>query len=175
MFKATFEGAFRISETLDLEPEDILDSGMIRIRNSKTGWLKCKCATWTYRPTKLIKVNKICKKCKGLGKYRVNQFGWVKPETMAQLRDLADNTDKEKKLFPVSQRQALRYIDQTIGSRTHALRHTRLTALLLSDKFNIQDTKQKARHTTIQTTGRYIENNLELTMAKEQKINDSEL
>jgi len=161
MFKTTLEGAFRISETLELTSKDILDNGMITIRNSKTGWKNCKCAKWSYRPTKLIKVNKNCQKCKGLGKYRINQYGWVKDETLSQLRELADNTQEGKKLFPISQRQSLRYIDQVIGSRTHALRHTRLTWLLTTDKFNIQDIKQKARHTNIQTTGRYIENNLD--------------
>ena len=170
MFEVLCSGAFRISEVLQLIPEDILPNGKIRLRETKGGWKRCKCSKWKFGPMKLIKVDKKCKKCLGKGKFRVIQYGWIQPNILEKLKVLAEKTDKDNRLFPITRKQAWNYANQLVGARTHTFRHTWLTWLLESEKFNKRDIKQKARHTSIATTGEYIEDNTDFTQSKEKEI-----
>lgn len=163
-------GALRISEVLDFEPSDIMPNGKLRIRHAKTGWQNCDCSVWKYRPTKLISSDKNCQRCQGIGKYRIDQYGWVPDHILFRLQDLASKTEPGKKLFPISQRQVLRYVDKLASAGTHTFRHSWLTWMLETDKVNIRDIKQKARHTTLAVTDRYIADNTDLTRKKEADI-----
>ncbi|MGI0021501.1 MAG: hypothetical protein ACRD9Q_01445 [Nitrososphaeraceae archaeon] len=170
MFETLFYGAFRISEVLQITPESILDNGMIQLDRTKTGWENCKCSKWAYKPKRLLSVKKDCRKCEGLGRYRIPQFGWVREDILRKLRAQAKLTEPYKRIFPITRRQALRYTDNLIGSCTHAFRHTFLTYLLETEKLNIGDIKLKARHTSLQTTTVYIEDNQDYTRSKENKV-----
>lgn len=168
MFETLLTGAFRISDILELTPEDILSNGKIRLRKSKGGWLNCDCSVWKFRPTKLQSSDKDCKKCQGKGKYRIDQFGWVQDNILTKLRVLASETRPGKKLFPITSRQALNYANEIMGARTHTFRHTWLTWLWNSGKMDLIDLKQKSRHKNIQTTITYIEKNDDVIRQKER-------
>lgn len=168
MFEVLLSGAFRISEVLELTPKDLLPNGKIRIRNAKGGWKRCSCSKWVFKPQRLVSSNPNCTRCKGTGKYRIDQFGWVKQDIFSRLQDLAQRKQPEDKLFPIKRRQAWNYANDLLQARTHTFRHTWLTWLLETDKFDIRDIKQKARHTNVQTTIEYIEKNPDLTMKKEE-------
>lgn len=170
MFETTMEMAGRISEVLDLEKEDLLPNETIRIRKAKGGWRRCSCSKWKFKPIQLISSNKNCNRCHGEGKFRIPQIGWVQPGVFARLLELAEQTDTGKKLFPITRRQALNYANELGSLRTHSFRHTWLTWLLESEKFNIRDIKQKARHTNVQTTMDYIEKNTDYTRKKERDV-----
>lgn len=170
MFLVLLAMAGRISEVLSLTPEDILSNGKIRLRITKGGWKRCQCSVWKFRPTTLISSDPNCSKCKGLGKYRISEYGWVQEGVAEELKELALETKPGKKLFPITRRQALNYANDLAGARTHTFRHTWLTWLLETEKVNIRDMKQKARHKHVQTTIDYIENNTDYTQKKEEDV-----
>lgn len=168
MFEVLCGMAGRISEVLNLEPGDILTNGMIRLREAKGGWKRCDCSKWKYRPTTLVYSDKSCQRCKGLGKFRVIQDAWMPDHIFFRLQDLAAKTEAGKKLFPITSRQALRYVNDLAGGRTHTMRHSWLTWMVTSGKFDIRDVMQKARHTSLVVTDRYIQRNNDVTREKEK-------
>lgn len=169
LFLVLLKCAGRISEILSLTPEDLLPDGRLRFRFAKGGWERCKCSEWRFRPLVLVSSNPECKKCQGKGKYRVNQYGWVDEETFKQLKELAEGTDSGQRLFPITRRQALNYVNDLANARTHTFRHTWLTWLYESTK-DLRDVKVKARHTSLATTDRYIETNQFVSRKKEDKL-----
>lgn len=167
MFLVLLSMAGRISEVLKLTPEDILPNGKIRLKETKGGWETCSCSEWEYHPIRLVSSDKNCDKCNGVGKYRIIDYGWMQEGILVELRELADQTEHGKRLFPITRRQALNYANDLAGARTHTFRHTWLTWLAESDKLNVIDIQQKARHKNIQTTIDYIEHNTDFTRKKE--------
>ena len=168
MFLVLLSMAGRISEVLDLTPEDILPNGKIRLRRTKGGWENCKCSQWAYHPTRLISSDMTCDNCKGVGKIRINAYAWVQESILYELRELASETRPGKKLFPITRRQALNYANDIADARTHTFRHTWLTWLLESEKLDIKDMQQKARHKNVQTTIDYVQHNTDFTRKKEE-------
>lgn len=168
LIKVLLTGALRISEALNLTPNDILGNGKLVIRESKGGFKRCDCSRWSFHPTTLVFSDKSCSRCKGLGKYRVNQFAYVSDEVLAELLRVSEPMGKDERFFPISRTLAWYYFDRLANARTHSFRHTWLTKLLETEKFNIRDMKQKARHSSISTTGKYIEDNDDYTRQKER-------
>lgn len=169
MFLVLLTMAGRISEVLQLTPDDILPNGKIRLKITKGGWENCNCSEWEYNPTRLVRSDLNCNNCKGKGKIRVNDYAWIQEGILQELKELAAQTQKGKRLFPITRRQALNYANDLIGARTHSFRHTWLTWLLESDKVNVVDIQKKARHKNIQTTIDYIEHNDDYTRKKESE------
>lgn len=170
MFMVLLTGAMRISEVLQLTPEDVLDNGKVRLKQTKGGWKYCKCSEWKFRPLRLISVDKTCPDCIGEGKTRVPQDAWIQDYVFDELKLLANQTKDGERIFPITRRQALNYADELMGVRTHTFRHTWLTWMLESGKMDIRDIKQKARHKNVQTTIDYIENNTDYTRKKEDQV-----
>jgi integrase len=170
MFRTLLSGAFRISEVLSLTPIDIMPDGMLRLRFTKTGWEKCKCSKWGYHPKRLLSSDLSCNKCKGQGRYRIDQFGWVTPEILVELKELAQKTPPDKRLFPITRRQALNYTHEIANSGTHAFRHTWLTWLAGREELNLAELKTKSRHTNLQTLSNYVHANKDLVRIKENKL-----
>jgi integrase len=166
MFETLFYGALRISEVLQLKPDSLMN-GLIRLDVTKGGTKKCDCAIWAYRPTKLEKVDADCKRCKGTGKYRISVKAWVIREIYSELEELAKNTEPGKRLFPISRVRAWQYADSILSCRTHTFRHSFLTWMLETKKFDVRDIMQKARHKSLDTTSKYIQENTEYTASQE--------
>src|SRR5574338_708937 len=101
MFEVLLYGSMRISEVLQLTPNDLID-GKIRLRITKGGVKRCKCAVWKGKPMLLISVKKDCKKCLGIGKYRIDSFAWVKPSIYEKLQDHAKRFKPDERLFPIT-------------------------------------------------------------------------
>ena len=169
MFRVLLSGAFRISEVLGLKASDILPNGQILLRETKTGWERCKCSKWSFRPTRLIESNPNCKKCLGIGKYRIDQYGWVSPEIFEELQSLAKNTPPDKRLFPITRRQAFNYAQEIANARTNTFRHTWLTRLIETKELDLGQIRQKSRHTNLETLTHYIETNKDLARIREQE------
>lgn len=163
MFDVLCSGAMRVNEVLDLEPDDILNDGRLRIKRAKGGWKRCDCSKWKYRPTVLISSNPDCTKCKGNGKYRVYQYTFLPEAILATLKQFAELVPKGNKIFPISDRQVLNYVDELVGGRTHAFRHSWLTWLVQSNKVDLARVRDMARHTSLATTDRYVQRNPALT------------
>jgi integrase len=163
MFEVLCSGAMRINEVLSLEPDDILVDGHIRIRAAKGGWKRCTCSTWKFRPTTLVYADKSCKRCKGIGKYRIAQYTFLPEPILARLRQFASDTLPGKKIFPISDRQAMNYVYEISEGHTHAFRHSWLTWLVESNKVDLARVRDMARHSSLATTDRYIQRNPELT------------
>lgn len=169
MFKVLLTGAMRINEVLQLTPNDILPNGKLRIRRAKGGWEWCKCSQWKHRPRKLIRSDPDCKKCHGLGRYRIEEYAWVTDNVLQELQELASTIQKHQRLFPITDRQALNYAN-LMDARTHTFRHSWLTWMLESEKMNIRDIKAKARHKNLATTDAYIQSNDDYTRKKESGV-----
>ncbi len=169
MFRTLLSGAFRISEVLQLVPSDILPNGTIRLRITKTGWKRCKCAEWSFKPLKLLSCDSNCSECKGRGKYRIEQEGWVDPEVHEQLLEQAKITPQNQRLFPITRRQAWNYANEIGNSGTHAFRHTWLTWLIESNQLDLGKIRLKSRHTSLATLSVYIESNKDLARLKERE------
>lgn len=170
MFKVLLSGAMRINELLQLTPEDILPNGKLRLKWTKTGWKKCPCSVWEKRKLKTVDYN--CDKCKGTGKIRIDQYVWLTKGVFAELEEFVTGMPKNQRIFPVSDRQVLNYVNDLIGGRTHTFRHTKLTWMLEQGNMNIRDIKSKARHSSLQVTSQYIEDNTDLTQKKENEVMD---
>lgn len=169
LFRVLLSGAFRVSEVLELVPSDILKNGMIRLRKTKTGWQTCKCSKWAARPRRLIQSNPNCDKCKGVGKYRIDQYGWTTEEVFHDLKVLALTVPEGRRLFPITRRQVLNYAHQIASCGTHAFRHSWLTWLAAKDDLNIEEMRTKSRHTTVGTLQIYLHANADLVRLKEQQ------
>lgn len=171
MFELLLYGGLRIGEVLQIMPSSIIGGGKLKLWVTKGGWERCKCSQWIFRPTRLISSDKTCVECNGNGKYRIPVIVWIdNQEVYSELELLAKNKAHDKRLFPINRITAWRYANQILNARTHTFRHTFLTWMLESDKFNIRDIKQKARHTSLATTTRYIENNTDLTQQKAKGV-----
>ena len=170
LFLVLLTGAMRISEVLNLTPEDILTNNKVRLVSTKGGWERCHCAVWKFRPLKLESVDKTCPDCIGEGKYRISVEAWIQDYVFDDLKQLANQTKQGQRIFPITRRQALNYANELMGVRTHTFRHTWLTWMLESGKMDIRDMKQKARHKNIQTTMTYIEDNKDYTRKKEDEV-----
>lgn len=165
MFGVLLYGSMRISEVLQITPNDLID-GKVRLKITKGGKKRCKCSEWKFHPMRLISSDKNCKKCKGLGRYRVDVNAEVLPEIYSELLELAKKKKPDERLFPITRSWAWHYADLLLGARTHTFRHTFLTWMLDSDKFNVRDIMQKARHSNLAVTTTYIESNTDLTQKK---------
>ena len=167
LFELLLYGGLRISEVLQITPTNLIGGGKIKLWKTKGGIERCNCSVWKFRPTKLESSDKNCKKCKGLGKYRIPVNVWIdNSEVYHELEELAKTKNIDERLFPIHRSWAWHYADVLLKARTHTFRHTFLTWMLESEKFNIRDIKQKARHTSLATTSRYIEDNKDLTQQK---------
>ena len=87
-------------------------------------------------------------------------------EVYRELLILSAGKKPDERLFPIHRSWAWHYANQLLNARTHTFRHTFLTWMLESGSFDIRDIKQKARHTSLGTTTRYIEDNDDLTQQK---------
>lgn len=173
MFEVLLYGGLRIGEVLQIMPSSIIGGGKLKLWITKGGWERCKCAVWKFRPTKLISSNKDCSECHGVGKYRIAVIVWIdNTEVYSELVELAKDKESNQRLFPIQRVMAWNYANQILDARTHTFRHTFLTWMLESEKFNIRDIKQKARHTSLATTTRYIEDNDDLTQQKAKGVFD---
>ena len=167
MFETILYGGLRIGEVLQITPESLIGGGKIRLWETKGGWERCSCSVWKFRPTRLISSNKNCEHCKGIGKYRIPVNVWIDNAAVyMDLQMLSKEKNPNERLFPIHRSWAWHYANEILNARTHTFRHTFLTWMLESEKFNIRDIKQKARHTSLSTTTRYIENNTDLTQQK---------
>lgn len=166
MFETLLYGALRISEVLQITPLD-LSNGKIRLRITKGGIKRCKCAKWVFRPTRLLSSDPNCDKCHGTGKYRIDSYAWVLPEVYAELVELAKTKRLSERLFPLSRVRVWQYVDQLLDGRTHTFRHSFLTWMIENEKFNVRDIMQKGRHKSLAVTTAYIEKNPDVTQHKE--------
>ena len=148
MFETLLYGAMRISEVLQITPLCLIN-GKIRLERTKGG------------------TNKECKKCEGLGKYRIPAYAWVLDEVFKELCILARTKKENERLFPISRVRAWQYCDMLLDCRTHTFRHSFLTWMLEAEKFNVRDIMQKARHKSLATTTTYIEKDTDYTIKKE--------
>ena len=170
MFEVMLYGGLRISEVLQITPSTLIGGGKIKLSETKGGRVRCDCSKWKFRPIELVYSDKNCKKCHGLGKYRVDQTAWIDNQSVyMELEMLAQGKEPEQKLFPISRTTAWIYADK-LGARTHTLRNTFITWMLETGKFDIRDIKQKARHTSLATTDRYIQTNPDLTQQKAKGV-----
>lgn len=167
MFELLLYGGLRISEVLQITPSSLIGGNKIKLWKTKGGWKRCDCSVWKFRPTRLVSAKADCEKCFGIGKYRIPVNVWIdNDEVYLELELLAKEKKPDQLLFPIHRSWAWHYANQLLDARTHTFRHTFLTWMLESDKFNIRDIKQKARHTSLATTTRYIESNTDLTQQK---------
>jgi integrase len=166
MFEVLFYGAMRISEVLQLKPDNLVN-GKIRLDFTKGGVEKCKCSKWLYRPTRLESVDKDCKKCLGKGKYRISVNAYVIESVYDDLYSLSLKTKVGNRIFPISRKRAWEYADAIMACRTHTFRHSFLTWMLEKEKFNVRDIMNKARHKSLGTTTHYIDKNVDLSVKKE--------
>ncbi len=172
MFEALLFGSMRIGEVLQITPESLIGGCKIRLEETKGGWSNCKCSKWKYRPKRLEYSDKDCQKCLGVGRYRIPVEAWIdNQEIYNELVELAKTKKPMQRLFSISRVTAWKYADQ-LKTRTHAFRHTFLTWMLETEKVDIRDIKQKARHTSLATTDRYIQNNPDLTIHKMKGLID---
>ena len=163
LFEVLCSGAMRINEVLDLELEDILSDGQIRIKRAKGGWKRCACSSWKFRPTTLVSSNKDCSRCHGEGKYRIFQYTFLPETILLRLRTYAGEVQPGAKIFPISARQVFNYVNTIANGRTHAFRHSWLTWLVESNKVDLARVRDAARHSSLATTDRYIQKNPALT------------
>ena len=183
-FKVVYEGALRVSELLQITPEDLdKEHKQIILRQTKGGKRRCKCSKW--KKTKLVSVDKDCKKCLGSGKYRVKEFAWVSPETWQELLVCATTLPKETPIFPVSRQTFWSWCKQlgelvgvkmqheekeTTNLFPHALRHSRPIHLLQTGNFEINEIMTKLRHKSLQPTTTYVTVSRESVQAKEASL-----
>ena len=171
MFEVLLYGGLRIGEVLQITPSSLIGGKKIRLQYTKGGRRRCECAVWSFRPLKLESADKFCKKCNGLGKYRIPVNVWLDNEEVYQeLVLLSKDKKPEERLFPIHRSWAWHYADELLNARTHTFRHTFLTWMVDSKKFDMRDIKQKARHTSLATTDRYIQNNPDLTQSKAKGV-----
>lgn len=169
LFETMLSGAFRVSEVLELIPSDILPNGTILLRKTKTGWKRCKCSKWTFKPLRLMYSDSKCTICNGNGKYRINQEGWVSLNVHEDLTELAKSLSPNEKLFPITRRQVWNYSNEIGNCGTHAFRHTWLTWLIETNQLDLGKIKDKSRHTSLATLSVYIESNKDLARIKERE------
>ena len=170
MFKVLCTGAFRITEVLNLVPEDIMRDGKLRLRYTKGGRKKCKCSKWTYRPLKMVSVDADCTRCHGTGKYMTEQFGWIQEDILQELKQLAATKRMGERLFPLGRHQVLNYANELMGARTHTFRHTYATWMKEKKELDIFDIQAKLRHTNINTTQIYLQKNPDINRKKESEV-----
>ena len=172
MFETLLYGSMRIGEVLQIKPESLIGGCKIRLEETKGGWARCGCSKWGFRPKRLLYSDKDCIKCFAEGKYRVPVEAWIDNQGVYDdLIELAKTRTIGQRLFPIDRVTAWKYADQ-LQTRTHAFRHTFLTWMLETGKLDIRDIKQKARHTSLATTDRYIQNNPDLTRHKTKDLFD---
>ena len=170
MFETLLYGGLRIGEVLQITPTLLIGNNRIKIPKSKGGTKRCACSKWEFRPTRLISSNKDCPKCLGVGKYRIPVEVWVDKTTYIKLIELAKIKKPDERLFPITRAWAWHYANELLKGRTHTFRHTFLTWMLETEKFNIRDIMQKARHKSLAVTTKYIESNTHVTQSKEDKF-----
>lgn len=171
MFEVLLYGGLRIGEVLQITPSSLIGGNKIRLLYTKGGRKRCECAVWTFRPLKLVSVDKNCSRCNGLGKYRIPVNVWLdNDDVYRELVLLAKNKKPNELLFPIHRSWAWHYANKLLNARTHTFRHTFLTWMLQTGNFDIRDIKQKARHTSLGTTTRYIEANDDLTQQKAKGV-----
>lgn len=169
MFETQLSGGMRIGEVLQITPESLIGNNRIKLQVTKGGIKRCQCSKWSFKPTKLQSVDRNCLKCKGLGKYRIPVEVWVKSDVYVRLVELASKKTG-KRLFPIHRSMAWNYANELLKARTHTFRHTYLTWMLETEKFNVRDIMQKARHKSLAVTTRYIESNTQVTQKKEEDV-----
>lgn len=184
LFKVIYEAALRVSEAIAITPEDLdKERKQIVLRNTKGGKRRCKCSKWN--KSRLVKVDKNCKKCDGIGKYRVKEFAWTTPETWDELVLCAKDLPKSSPIFPISRQTVWSWskqLGELIGVKMqheeketenlfpHALRHSRPIHLLQTGNFEINEIMTKLRHKSLQPTTTYVTVSRESVQAKESKL-----
>ena len=170
MFETLLYGGLRIGEVLQITPISLIGNDRIKLQKTKGGTKRCPCSKWQFKPTKLLFSDKDCPKCLGVGKYRIPVEVWVDSETYAKIVELARDKKPDERLFPITRAWAWNYANILLNGRTHTFRHTFLTWMLETEKFNIRDIMQKARHKSLAVTTKYIESNTHITQSKENKF-----
>lgn len=90
--------ALRISEVLTLRRDDFdLKNRILTLQHTKTGFKKCKCSKWEKK--KVISVDESCKKCKGLGKYRIKQYTTIPRPLIVLISNHLKSLKQNKRLF----------------------------------------------------------------------------
>ena len=169
MFEVLLYGGMRVGEVLQITPESLVN-GKIRLERTKGGVKRCPCSRWSYRPTKLLSVDKNCPKCFGLGKFRIPVEAWLQEQVYQDLVKFAKTKQPGERLFPITRAWVWHWVDFLINGRTHTFRHTFLTWLIDSEKFTVRDIMQKARHKSLAVTTKYIESNNDVIQSKENKF-----
>jgi integrase len=101
LFRIMYSCALRIKEVTEIKRKDIdLDTAILTLHNTKTGWKHCKCSKW--KDKKLASSDKKCKKCYGSGWIRVIQKTTILLRDIQILKLYLIQTDHDLVLFPVS-------------------------------------------------------------------------
>ena len=167
MFETLLYGSMRISEVLQITSSSLVGGNKIKLQRTKGGIKRCKCSKWTFRPLTLVSADKECIKCLGEGKYRIAVDAWLdNSDVYSDLESLAKTKKEGERLFPISRAWAWHYANELMNGRTHTFRHTFLTWMLETEKFNMRDIMQKARHKSLAVTTKYIETNTDATQQK---------
>lgn len=184
LFKVIYEGGLRVSEALQLNKSDLdIEHKQLVLRETKGGKRRCKCSKW--KKNKLIKVDKDCKKCNGIGKYRVKEYAWLTPDTFDELVKFAEQFNDTEEIFPMSRQSVWlwsKLLGELIGVKMlheekettnffpHALRHSRPIHMLQTGKFTINEIMGKLRHKSLQPTTTYVTMANESIQAKEAEL-----
>ena len=180
LFKVIYEGALRVSEALQITPQDLdLERKQIILNNTKGGRRRCKCAKW--QKSKLLSSDENCLKCAGMGKYRVREFAWITPETWSELIKIKTPGP----IFPYTRQTVWNWCKRlgvlinvtmqheeklTTNLYPHALRHSRPIHLLNTNKFTINEIMGKLRHKSLEPTTTYVKVSNESIQAKEANL-----
>ena len=160
----------RVSEVLQLRADDFnFERKILTLNHTKTGFKHCKCSKW--KKSKLRSVDLDCKKCTGLGKFRVPQFTSIPPDLPPLVKSyvFADK-DHSKLLFPFTRQLIWSYVKKACvmaglelgeqqderyisGGWTHLIRKSRAKMMIELGASEVM-VKVKLRH-TFTVTERY--------------------
>lgn len=187
LIKITYEGALRIDEGIKIIGGDIsYGNRELRLGQTKTGWETCRCAVMEHVPgarkRKIVQTDKNCKKCFGVGKFRIPQFTnlpvWLINEISVYVKKNNIKPDQylfESPSFPgkhisygfvqkylpeitqkchlqISARYKVRRINQLYS---HIFRKSKAKQMLI-DGLSLGDVVKKLRHKDAMTTTIYI-------------------
>lgn len=201
--KVAYEGAFRIDEAINIKVKDIdFKFEEIELPNTKTGRKWCECAKTEMvghtRKRKLISCDPKCLKCKGVGKIRTKQHGWIPKFLMKELEEfiLKRKLSKGQYLFesPSFLGQSISYewvwktykelgfksgfeilarykVRKTVGMYSHFLRKCKAKQMYFIDGFTLTEVAKKLRHAgDLRSLLAYIEADEEDLRQKERAI-----